>query len=214
MAQTTVVAHGDSITYGAGLSDRITQAWPPILQFDMNGRGYNTSVHNLGNGGSGFGTAGDGTIDTNTLVQDGTTLVDPLLAPNAVLIVWAGTNDLSSRGNLSAAQAYADFQTYISARLNAGWIAGSIIVCTVIARGDQDIATKISTFNNSLVSGASTYGYQVVRLDQDLRMQDPTNATYYQGDQLHLTTGGESVIESLIEPAIAPILPRRGWIAS
>lgn len=130
-----------------------------------------------------------------TMITDAPAFVDSSIRGglNNYLVVFAGTNGLlPALGNHSAATEYADFQTYIAARLAAGWVADRIIVCTTLPRTGLSEVTR-GTFNASLVSGASTYGYRVARLDLDASIgaagQELDTTWFY--DETHLTVAGQ-----------------------
>jgi len=144
------------------------------------------------------------------LIDDAAVNVDtlsPLFKPGAtnVLVLFAGSNDIWLDG-ASGSTTYSYFQTYISARLSAGWNASNIIVVTMLPRQSGSTQeTARQAYNTALVGGASTYGYRLARVDQDSNIGCAgcqNNTTYYQSDQTHLTDAGQSVAASIIESVL------------
>jgi len=193
-----LIAVGDSITYGF----ETTNPWPVNISTALG-----TSSDNLGVSGIGWNT----TVSGNTLTTSAPTLVDPIrttfgdCAPKLpYLVLFAGTNDIFNSG-YTGTQTYGYFQTYISARLSAGWLPHQIVVATMLPRGSSD--TDRTTYNADLVNGATTYGYALARLDLDSNIGCfgcQSNITYYNSDAIHPNNTGQQIIANLICAAMRP----------
>jgi lysophospholipase L1-like esterase len=189
----TLVAHGDSITDGYGLSPDHASAYPNVLATNKTaGLKITTSV-NFGDISAGFTSPG---VSGYTLDQSAPLWVDPYVGtPGARLIIFAGTNGLNGSG-ATGASVFADFVTYFNARLTAGWSAGNIIVVESLPRGPGGNPTNRVAYNALIASNASSMGYQEVPLGTDTVMgqtgQD-TNTTYYQ-DGIHPTAVGQALL--------------------
>lgn len=198
-----VIAHGDSITDGALATTNycrflylaLSQIAPP---------GTIANVQNRGISGQDFNYIY--TASAPTLIVDATNSVDMARingVPNKE-IIFAGTNGLVLQGN-SAATEYSYFTNYFQGRLNAGWSASDIIVCTMLPR--QSFSETIrSNYNAALVSGAVGLGYKVVRLDlnSDIGVAGAQNNATYFYDTIHPTAAGQYIIYSLIYPQLFP----------
>jgi len=184
-----VVCEGDSLTAGFGLGTPATEAWPAVL---IASKGATWMATNMGVSGKTIATAttaGAANIDT---------LFDTKVANNPpVVIVWAGTNDLAA--GATAAAAYANLSTFITARKATGW---RVIALTMIKRGvDAGLETKRGQYNALIL--ANTAGADaVVDVGADAAFDDVTDATYYQADQIHTTAAGHIVVAGLVEVAI------------
>jgi lysophospholipase L1-like esterase len=165
-----LVAVGDSITVGFGATNPHPANISTALSTISSNQGVNGAGWNYDFGGG-------------NLTARAATAVDPTLGGcnSPFLILFAGTNDIVLGGS-TGAQTYAYFQTYITARLSAGWLPQEIIVATMLPRSDAS-ETQRTNYNNLLISGAATYGYTLARLDQDSNIGCAgcaSNLTYYQ----------------------------------
>jgi lysophospholipase L1-like esterase len=180
----------------------------------MVGDGLAVTASNEATASIGWAWNTSGAKTTPNLISLAATQVDPLLnAPNSPwLILFAGTNDITYGD--TAAQAYASFQTYLAARLAAGWPVARIIVCTMLPRGSAVEAAR-AIYNPLLVSGASTYGYKLVRLDLDPNIGQAgqnTNAEFYeQTFAIHPNIAGMTIVASDIAAVFAPGRSLTAW---
>lgn len=199
-----LVAHGDSITYDKGASNYIQVVWGLI----NSGQGLYPSVLQRGISGASYNYSWNGQSDPDTLTQDAILLVDTYRQGGKTnwLVVFAGTNGMTpALGNHSAATEYANFKTYISARIAAGWLSKNIVVCTMLPRSGFTDATR-QAFNMSLVGDDGGYGYKLARLDLNANIGAAgadTNTTYFQ-DGIHPTTVGQSIIAGIVYAAMYP----------
>jgi lysophospholipase L1-like esterase len=195
---TLIVAHGDSITAGittcnpVSLPGTCPSAYPNQLAILLG-----ASSINYGDPGAGINCC-MGSIDGQTMLVSAPSQVDAYASnPGARLIVFGGTNDIYTVGNPTATYTY--FQSYISARLSAGWPANHIIVLEMISRtgygaGNEDPFR--APWNSLLQSGATTYGYQEIPLASDSFMGATgawANTTYFL-DGTHPTPLGQQII--------------------
>lgn len=199
-----IVAHGDSITVGFGLPDPSFR-FTSLLQTQLNTNGKGVDLASQGTNGAGFHDYGSNL----SLITDALSNVDNQLAPNAILLLMAGINDLFYAGAGSAAVTYSFFQTYILARLAAGWTAKSIVVCNILPA--STVAwSDVDAYNVLLTSsGKPTYGYSLVRIDQNahIGVQNANlDTTYYQGDGVHPNSLGHIEIKNEIYPAISQLI--------
>src|SRR5262249_34484835 len=178
----TLVAQGESITERYWLSAPAAEAYPALLQKALNANGTSVSVINAGNSGAGFAHAG---FRGSTLSGEAASIVDTHAAPDAALILLAGSNDIFV--GKTGAGSYGLFEAYVSARLRAGWMPENIIICTILPR-ERLSEPERNIYNSSIVNGQSRYGYLLARLDQDPnvgRGGSYENPTYYNRDRVH-----------------------------
>lgn len=208
------VAHGDSITLGCydNLNPYPSQLsaliWATgtkdgtVANYGCNSIGFNQSSADCGTCAV-AGTSG-------TLLSNAAALVDPIVFknPNAKLVIFAGTNDIWIGGS-TAAQTLAFSNSYISARIAAGWKPGNIIVATMLPRYNslQTPAVNASleatrqTYISGVVAASAGQGVILARLDQDPNIGqagDSQNLTYYEPDQIHPNAAGVAIITSII----------------
>lgn len=197
-----VVVHGDSITkdqgrfnYSVVLASTITSGQGAVVA--LTARGIN---------GISYDYRWPSEPYNATLITDATGQIDPLQTagiPNW-LIVFAGTNGMNaSLGNHSAATEYANFKTYIAARIAAGWTSNRIVVVTMLPRVGFTDATR-QAFNASLVGDDGGYGYRLARVDQNSTIGDAADAadTNYYYDGTHPTVAGQAIIADVIYHAM------------
>lgn len=153
--------------------------------------------------------AGINSQQTTAMTADAVAQIDPLLAwpgGSSTLIAWENTNDIDAGASLATCQSR--WNAYFSARQSAGWGSGGtrLVAMTTIARGPfsagQD--TIVADFNTWLRLNYTTYATDLVDLAADARLQTPTNATYFQADQIHLTDAGYGVVAALVDAALFP----------
>lgn len=199
-----LVAHGDSITRDQGRFNYVFGVRDAIVS----GQGAVVSVTQRGINGISYNYRWPSEPYTETMITDAPISVDPARRSDipSWLIVFAGTNGMNaSLGNHSAATEYANFKTYIAARIAAGWTANRIVVVTMLPRTGFTDATR-QTFNTSLAGDDGGYGYRLARVDQNTTIGDAgddTNTTYYY-DGTHPTEAGHAIIASVIYGAMFP----------
>lgn len=190
-----VVFVGDSITLGVGA----TNPFPAnIATID----GITASNQAL-NGAGWQRDFGQGSLTAVAAAS-----VDPLLSSLTrsrlppKLVLFAGTNDIVSNPS-TGAQTYALFQTYLAARIAAGWVMSNIVVATMLPRTNATEAERVA-YNAALVSGASA-GYVLARNDLDPNMGGSgkwSDTTYFQADGIHPNNTGLQVLANIIAQAL------------
>jgi lysophospholipase L1-like esterase len=197
-----VLAHGDSITQGIAAGGVCV-----VL-------GYMQQLHNLlaaadievattirGIPGQGWDYVWETGVADN-LVDDAAAEIDAERTGGAEnwLIPFAGTNDIDpSLGNDSAAATAAFFDTYINARIAAGWDMSKTIVPTMLPRVNVTDSIR-QDYNAALVTKAVTYGYNLCRLDLIVGFGgegDYADTDYY-SDGIHPTPAGAALIAAAL----------------
>lgn len=177
-----VICDGDSLTAGDGLT--FVQSYPYQLA-DTLGRD-NYDVYNLGVGGQ---TVVDMLADQSTQV-----LPHYGVWSNHTVVIWGGTNDLSS--GATAAATFAVLQSYVTALLAAGF---RVKVLTMVKRGTGGALETKRVDYNALINAS---GWDVIDVGARAEFSDVTNTTYYQADQTHLTTAGYAIVAGLVSDAL------------
>lgn len=120
-----------------------------------------------------------------------------------VLMLKCGTNDIAVN---NFATITANFTTYINTIL-AGCPTARIGIDTIMKRGDRpDLDVLVGQLNTWIRANAGTLFYGTPDTQSDARLQDPTNATYFQGDQIHWTAAGQTVAAGIIQTWILATL--------
>jgi hypothetical protein len=191
-----LVIQGDSITECDGVSTQncyvtvVSQyassvrgiAMPPSVSSADAGAGFfNLSVNGLTC--TSMGSWADGYVNQ----------------PNARLVIFCGTNDISN--SHTAQQTYAGFLTWLNARIAAGWKVGNIVAMQALPRGVPLSSSAFEAlrqpYNQLLAAGAAAYGYQLVPLGDDTVIGQPgqwANLTYYKDDEIHPVDAGHAII--------------------
>jgi lysophospholipase L1-like esterase len=181
-----LVAVGDSITAGVGA----TTAYPALIASSLRSQAFNQGVS--GAGWPILAAQAAKEVDPRLSRTDRAFCTDP------DLVLFAGTNDIFNEEKTSA-QTYALFQTYLSARLVAGWKPNKIVVVTMLPRSKSKENDR-SAYNNNLVSGAATYGYMLARVDLDPNIGCSgceANMSFYV-DGVHPNNTGQEMLANLI----------------
>lgn len=182
-----VICDGNSLTLG--LFSSTGHDYPSVLS---NLLGYGWSKFNFGVGGQ----------TTEQMNADAATQVDPLFQSSGrtlqIVVFWEGRNSMvPTGGNETPAQSYSATTTYVQGRRAAGF---KVIVCTIIDdQGSDDAGFTANQIAYNNLAVANTAGADlIVRLDQDSRLSDATNATYFNADKIHLTDAGYAVVAALV----------------
>lgn len=196
-----VVVHGDSITAGFLASKPY---WAGAIEGCYTDHSLVVANYIRGLDGCGFNNAFGGNPN---LVNDGATVDAQLDSQYQMwLVVFAGTNDIWLAAR-TAAQTFADFQTYFNARVAAGWSASRIVVVTMLPRQatPANEASRI-TLNSSFRSNQGSMGYQLADIALDATIGLPgsqSNATYYAPDQIHLIDAGHALAAPYVEAQVS-----------
>ena len=177
-----LVAVGDLITSG----DQAPITYPKLIASALGSHWINEGVSGAGWGG---------------LAARAQTRVDPrakqIGCTSPYLILFAGTNDIAN--GVPTKMTFDGFVAYLKARISSGWDRRRIVVVTMLPRIHVSEA-KRSEFNSFLVSGASTFGYSLARIDLDPSLgcsSCETNKEFYV-DGIHPNALGEQILASVI----------------
>lgn len=176
-----VVAEGDSLTAGFGGAT----AWPTILgSLNPLPTIFNVAVSAEEVGAN---MIGQGASQVDSHFSGG--------APFNHCVLWGGTNDMGNSG-ISAATTYGYVQTWCQARRTAHptW---KIVVLNCIKRAGLSDATFRGPFNAQLLAGYATFAD--AHIDVATLVEDwTTQPSWWQGDQVHLTTAGMTVVANAV----------------
>ena len=143
-------------------------------------------------------------IGGQTAVQmaaDATTHIDPLkgqYGKRNVVICFAGTNDLAS--GTTAANTHTALSGYCSGRKAAGF---EVYIVTILPRGTNAVLlAAISDCNDLIKANYATYANGIIDLTAHTEFSDATDTTYFDADQIHLTTAGYALLASLVAAAV------------
>lgn len=206
---TWLVCHGDSITEGYGTTTwraADTAAYP--YQTSLLATAFRFGVVQLGISGQGFNYVYP-VYPSSTfpnLTVDAVNRVDPVLAYTGTkyLVIFAGTNDIFLNGT-SGANTWTLAQTYINARISAGWTAANICVGTMLPRQNANEANR-TTLNTSIRSNAAGLGYKVCDFAANTTIGDAgdeNNPTYYL-DTIHPNDAGHAILAQIVKDTLFP----------
>lgn len=208
-----LVCHGDSITQGYGTTTYLgadTAVWSNqvVIQAVAAHPSYVFGGVNRGINGQGLNYVYSQYPSNTfgTLTADAVTRVDPILAQSGTkyLVIFAGTNDIFLNGT-SGAATWTLLETYINARLTAGWTAANICVVTMLPRQGGHESDR-TTYNSSIRSNAAGMGYKVADAGADSTIGDAgdeNNGTYYL-DTIHPIDAGHVIIANLVKAQLFP----------
>jgi hypothetical protein len=128
----------------------------------------------------------------------------------AILVMTGGTTDLGAEGD-TGATVYAQMGAYANLCRAAGFdrilvntITPSKALITDLGAGHETARTDCNTL---LKADASHFFDAVIDIASDSRLNDYTNATYYeQVFHTHWTPAGAAVTASLVNPVLTPML--------
>lgn len=191
-----VVFDGNSLTAGNGAADAIPGGFPYPTITGLTGDWAGTNH-------------GIPSITTTTMISNAPTQVDPLygaaLGKN-ILVFWEVTNELYN--GLSAAAAYANAVTYVTARQAAGW---KVVALTVLPRSNAGtpggFEANRQTVNTSMRTTMLTDcpGVVIADVGGDATIGPfgaSDNATYY-ADKVHLTQTGYNIVYPYVVTAVS-----------
>lgn len=206
---TWLVCHGDSITEGYGTTTwraADTMAYP--YQTSLLATAFRFGVVQLGISGQGFNYVYP-VYPSSTfpnLTVDAVNRVDPVLSQSGTkyLVIFAGTNDIFLNGT-SGAATWTLAQTYINARIAAGWTAANICVGTMLPRQNANESAR-TTLNSSIRSNAASLGYKVCDFAANTTIGDAgdeNNLTYYI-DTIHPNDAGHAILAQIVKDTLFP----------
>lgn len=208
-----LVVHGDSITNDDTPSFPPDSAWGHLVYASLVAAhpGQTIGLSNYGVNGQGLGYAYylPPSNQYGTLIQDGVTRVDPILAlPGPIaskyLVIFAGTNDIFLNGK-TGAQVAALNLAYVDARLAAGWIPGNICVGTMLPRQTAHEADR-SVYNASIRNNAAGRGYKVCDYAANPQIGcagcEANTAFYF--DFIHPNQAGQQILANITTATLFP----------
>lgn len=187
-----IVADGDSLTVGQGLS--AGQEWPALLATDLGG---SYSISNVAVGGQ----------TQAEMNADAETQVDALFSASNtdnIYVNWASTNDLYY--GVDADTTYRRIREGCLRRRAKGF---RVVLVNVIDRNDgggvAGFDTRRASLNTLLGTNWADFADAYVDLWSDTRFQDASVATYFQGDLVHITAASQVIVKDAIKTAIQSI---------
>ncbi len=193
-----VVCDGDSRTMGYGLDpgEGLTlsgNSYPALMLAALPGW-VGVNQGQFGNTAANIATQAPADIDTQRLAG----------RPASVYVWFAGINDIFNGSSL------ATVQTATLSACNGRRAAGYKIVVATLPPGvsnSEGHGDVLVAYNAWLSVNWQTFADAVAPVAADSRLSDPTNATYYQADGVHLTAAGNAVVAGIVRPAALSVLP-------
>lgn len=120
-----------------------------------------------------------------------------------VAVIFLGTNDIAS-GAAFGTTVYNSVVELARSYKDVGF--GAVIALTMLPRTETGVvsrvhATERATFNTLLKANTTDFDL-VVDLSTNPNLEDETNSTYFQADEIHLTTAGAAEIASTYQAAL------------
>lgn len=196
MSPLYIVAEGDSLTAGTAWNTAGNE-WPRQLA-----RLYTdnrmVAVSNMATGGQNIpntATNAELQIDAQFDARKGVN----------VLVYWTGINDLRT-GPYTAAQAYANLESYCAARRAVGFkvLACTLTPCTISGTVESYEGAR-QTFNASIRAAGSALCDGIVDFGADPNIGPEgadADTTYYAADNCHFTDAGLLYIAKLIRAKV------------
>lgn len=189
-----ILCDGNSLTSG-GYGG---QTYPNLLLSKLSQKFTGVSILNKG--------VGDQT--TINMIADAISDIDALIDEEKlnILCAWEVGNDIYFNGSVS--QAINNITTYCQARKAAGWnilLLGLSDRIQTTAFGDNptQYRSKLLEANNIMRNTYKTIGANVfIDLGSELRLNDATNLTYFNSDNVHLVQEGNDVVADLVTKGI------------
>ena len=182
-ANYTVATLGDSLSMGYAQTTLLTP-------YDYVTNRSNSRWYLFNAAGSGI-VGGSNITAANMAALKGST--------EGVCCLWIGTNNITP-GVHTGATVEAALASYAGTLKSAGC---KVIVCT-LQHFPYSNAERIN-FNTLVKANYLTYADAIVKLDEVVGLDDATNTTYYQSDQLHLKDAGIALAGAAIQTAFAAL---------
>jgi lysophospholipase L1-like esterase len=181
-----VVVDGDSISEGVGAT--LGRNWPYRLGLPASRRLVN------------FAVTGQRMDQMAADVAE----VTPLLSASSYLLVWGGTNDLSTTD--TGAQIYSELTTYVNAAVAAGQELSRIAVFTLNTAGLGNGGTARDDFNALVRANALGVGH-IIDVAADPQLGVVTGAGTHNNPSLwidgpHMTDAGYQMVADMVNAAI------------
>lgn len=196
-----LLSHGDSISSSGQPTADPTKNYVNVLAAYITSRkGMIVNVTRRGIGGHSFNYAWPSSGNPNTLNQDAVINVDPLASSTAILIAYIGTNGVTL-GAHTPAQEVTDADTYLSARISAGFTPANIYVVNMIPRENF----------RELLRQEFNYGLKTLCASKGCKYVDISILTEYRNisfgfipDQIHPSVAGHDIIAEAIYDEMYP----------
>jgi hypothetical protein len=144
---------------------------------------------------------------TLQLIAEFPTVVAPFVHEGDILIFWEHTNDLTTAiGNRTPAQALQDAKDYVTLAHNAGLI---VITLNVIPRSSASFTDAKRLSFNALLDADHSWCDEYINICAEPEFDsdsDKLNTTYYNADEIHLTTAGYTIIANKIHDKLITLL--------
>jgi lysophospholipase L1-like esterase len=209
-----VMCDGDSLTggYNGNAYPSNNLAWPSQFLQLCAASGKPMWVFN--NGYTGIDLV---YMNYNASTPDGNNVIDNFVYPNSIaneitLVVWGGTNDISSDSQ-TAAQTYARLVTYVTNRAATGKYKKICVVTCIPRNNNGGVTTAINFAYNALITAGMQSGGSLLAAGAT-HLCDPTqlsqfnsassvlNTTYYLSDYTHLTQAGYALIAGAVKATL------------
>lgn len=197
-----VVTDGNSLTSGTQASVPETTGYPPVLMRDALIASQASHVNAVWSVKSTGVSGATTTSRTAAFSAD----VQPLWSigyARNIVVFFEAVNDFVTN-NASVAQAFANYQTYVRQAKLGGW---TVLLCTSPPTTNTGNAanTRIPQFNTLLRANASLSDLPLVDLAAHPNLDDPTDATYFHADGLHLIDAGYATVADLVEDRLTAL---------
>ncbi len=132
-----------------------------------------------------------------------------------IMCMWELTNDIYV-GGVSAATAYANYKSYLSAVYAGGF--RNFIVLTCLPRGSSSPLEAIRIATNTLVTSSLVTDMLALHSDFNIVVLDvgsnatiglpgsQNNATYFNADLIHLTPAGYAIVVAMLAPVLKTMI--------
>jgi len=201
-----LIPDGNSLSIGDGVG--AAGAWPVLLAGALAVSDPHILVANVA-------VSGQTTVQRDTAAATDVDAKYDATATTNATVFWEVTNDVV--GGATSAQAYAHVATYGGNR-KAAHAGMKLIIGGAIPRtGDAGLNAGLAAANALLKAdftgatsspyvfskaGGTTYGDLYIDFAAVPQLSDPTNATYFNGDQAHLTLAGYQVVADVVQAAL------------
>lgn len=197
---------GDSLTAGVTIPDK-TDFWTYNLIIDLQAVHSETFRY--------LDTSVSGIRLTNYDPQpfdDNLAFINDTAINNRVLFIWLGSNDFAPFGfpAVDAAEMLTNMVAFIVDRLRSGFkkIAVGTVIDRIEFQNDPALGTEVDTYNANIKAYdfstlETDYGasIEIVALDDQPELQDATNLTYFNADEIHITAAGAAIVKTQMQLA-------------
>jgi len=188
---TVIYCEGNSLTQGT--ANNPGEAYPTLLS-DSN------STWKVTNGGN------DGYELTDMLntvfTANGVERQYDVTNKNEIVVVWGGTNDIYKDSSSIGTHVLMDSLCTELQMWGYKVIVMTTLPTTRLSVGGATVTDTIVNYNTLIKDNYTSYADGIVKLDEDSRLSNPLNTTYFTFDEIHLIEAGYSVVQELLQPKI------------